>query len=465
MIASHTRRSLVALLFVLIVAATATTSIASADEMAATRFVSMSDIHFDPFYDPSLVTRLAGADVSGWAAIFASSTITAPSAYGADTNYPLLASFLADVKTRAADAHFATITGDILAHDFRQTFQRYVPDGSDADYRAFVAKTVQFVAMQMRTALPHLQIFPVLGNNDSDCGDYEVTPGGAFLTTFAKAWQPSLRAKTFVKQFATGGYYTAPAPLPKTIVIGLNSIYFAPGYDNACGDPDSDVDPGAVELRWLARQLASARARHEHVWLLFHIPPGIDIHKTVQEEASHSAPVSMWKSSYTSRFDRLMRRYASTVTVSLAGHTHTDEFRLLTSSYVHVTPAVSPLFGNNPAYETVTYSKHDARLLDYSVIELPADGATGGAWRTEYTFSSTYHQPAYTKATLDAVRAAIENDATARTHYFDYYGVSNPAVTTGIEVNGRAYWCGIGSQTPAAFSKCFTPPPTATSTP
>ncbi|HEX2059353.1 MAG TPA: hypothetical protein VHK90_01300, partial [Thermoanaerobaculia bacterium] len=60
----------------------------------AETFLSVSDIHFDPFADPAIVAKLEAADVAQWDAILASSTVTAFSTYGSDLNDPLLRSAL-----------------------------------------------------------------------------------------------------------------------------------------------------------------------------------------------------------------------------------------------------------------------------------------------------------------------------------------------------------------------------------
>lgn len=62
--------------------------------------LAFSDLHFNPLYDrtPALLSALVAADASQWASIFATSTITAPSAPGTDTNYPLLVLALASIK-------------------------------------------------------------------------------------------------------------------------------------------------------------------------------------------------------------------------------------------------------------------------------------------------------------------------------------------------------------------------------
>src|SRR4051794_6074910 len=67
-----------------------------ASPAAAEKFLSVSDIHFDPFADPALVTKLEAADVAQWDAILSSSTSHSFSADGSDVNDPLLRSAVAE---------------------------------------------------------------------------------------------------------------------------------------------------------------------------------------------------------------------------------------------------------------------------------------------------------------------------------------------------------------------------------
>ena len=404
------------------------------------RFISISDVHFDPYYDTSLVAQLEATDVSGWAAIFASSKITAPSTYGADTNYPLLQSFLADLKSPAAGARFVTITGDLLGHDFPQDFQLYSPDKSEDAYRSFITKTTQFIAAQIKSAAPSIPIYPVFGNNDSDCGDYEFTPGGWYVDVFAKAWGT---------KFSASGNYDVASPVPNTRIIGLNTILLSANYDNECGAEDDTTDYGAQTLTWLRRRLESARAKHQRVWLLYHIPPGINVYSTTSSGAACPTPVLMWKSQYAKRFNALMKRYSSTVTASMAGHTHMDDFRLIDKTYIHITPAVSPMFSNNSAYESVDYSRATATITDYTVYNLTT------AWAPEYTFTTAYHQPSMTLETMQVVRNDIGTDATTRAQYMQYYTASNPKSTTITQSNWKGYWCGTGAANAKSFTSCY----------
>ncbi|HYI08094.1 MAG TPA: hypothetical protein VEK57_03395 [Thermoanaerobaculia bacterium] len=426
---------------------------------AAPAFLSVSDLHFNPFYDPSLVDQLAAAEPSAWPAIFATSKITAPSAYDSDTNYPLFQSFLADLKLHAKGARFATITGDFLAHQFPQNFQKYATDKSPQAFQSFVTKTIQFIATQFQLAAPGLTIYPVIGNNDSDCGDYNVTPGGWFLPAFANAWAPSSGTSDFVRQFSPTGHFAIEGSIPDTTIIGVNSIYFSPKFTNACGTAGTDY--GAQELAWLSGQLASAKKRGRRVWLLYHIPPGIDVYDTITYGGACPTVTAalFWKSSYATTFGALMTRYASTIKATLAGHTHMDDFRLLYGkaaaplAYIHITPAVSPVFGNNPAYERMTYSPAGATIVDYTVHSLPLS-ATTPAWGEEYAFRAAYGQNEYTPRSIGRVRTAIQTSTATRALYGQYYTVSSP--NTIINQNSwTGYWCGTGTSTGNAFQACY----------
>ena len=93
--------------------------------------VVFSDVHFNPFYDPSLFPALVSADAGEWASIFQTSTITAPSVWGSDTNYPLLALALSSIKQNLGASPLIIYTGDILGHNFPQTFYRTINGSQD----------------------------------------------------------------------------------------------------------------------------------------------------------------------------------------------------------------------------------------------------------------------------------------------------------------------------------------------
>src|ERR1041385_3902857 len=56
------------------------------------KFFSLSDIHFDPYYDTTLLPQLVKTNVQGWEAIFQSSQLKTYSPYNVDANYLLMSS-------------------------------------------------------------------------------------------------------------------------------------------------------------------------------------------------------------------------------------------------------------------------------------------------------------------------------------------------------------------------------------
>lgn len=75
-------------------------SLAAAEQEEGLReCLLISDIHFDPFADPSLFESLTKEPVSEWGRLLASSSERGVSQLGSDSNYVLLKSCLTDAKS------------------------------------------------------------------------------------------------------------------------------------------------------------------------------------------------------------------------------------------------------------------------------------------------------------------------------------------------------------------------------
>jgi sphingomyelin phosphodiesterase acid-like 3 len=312
----------------------------------------MSDLHFDPMADPRLVDGLVAADPEQWKSILETSADKSLGSYGRDTNWMLLRSTLGQVKETLADPDFVLISGDFLAHDFRREFNAAASDHADAAYRMFVRKTMQFLGQRLKQTFPVTPILPTLGNNDEECGDYQLQPKGPFLADTL----PFLRALVgdsepdLDQTWTSYGNYRAKVRGIR--ILSTNTNFFSIHYRNACGAVN-DADPGRATFAWLERALAMGKAAQEPVWLLYHIPPGIDGFATLRQGACPTSMIPMWDDVYGEAYNALLRRYADTVLVSFAGHTRMDDFRLIgaahtRSAFTLITPAVSPIFGQNP---------------------------------------------------------------------------------------------------------------------
>lgn len=418
----------------------------------AEQFLSVSDIHFDPFADPSLVAKLEAADVSQWQSILATSTQTSFSSYGHDINDALFRAAMEEMKKRVPSPAFVLISGDFLAHKFEQTYQQYAPDKSHAAYTAFVTKTIAYVANAFRAAYPGIPVYPTLGNNDSDCGDYAVAPNSAFLADFRDVWRPMVGSRSFDRRFPTGGYYHADVPALRGVrIIALNTNFFSSNYTNPCGKPGPDA--GLRQLVWFDDELRLARAEGKRVWLLFHIPPGMDVFDT--EEYGGACPdvkaQTFWKDEYQQKYLAIVAAHRRTIVASFAGHTHQDEFRFAAGGFIHITPSITPIFGNNPAFEIVDVTRR-GDITDYTAYHLPNVALP---WSREYSFAEAYSKPRYDAATLTQLADAIGSDSATRTEYFDHFSSDMPKSSAEALAGWRGYWCGFRAITAVAFMPCY----------
>ena len=266
-----------------------------------------------------------------------------------------------------------------------------------------------------------------------------------------------------MQSFPTGGYYAASAPGTfKHRVVILNTVFFSTDYRNQCGDPKDD--PGGDQLRWLAARLEDAANKGDKVWLLYHIPYGIDAYNSVIAPDGNTVEkvVSLWKPGYTEKFLALLDQYRDTIQSMLAGHTHMDYFRLgpygvtgRPSTFLLVTPGISPIFGNNPGLHVLSYDRKAFSLLDYASHRLDLSSGSSADWREEYRFSRTYRLFPVTGTTLKTLSRSLKEEPHTRATYIDYYNVvGNPAMPQMTEQTWPLYWCAIDYLTASPFRTC-----------
>ncbi|MBX3731957.1 MAG: metallophosphoesterase [Verrucomicrobiae bacterium] len=426
----------------------------------AGRFLVMGDFHFDPFQGLTRdqFARLAASPLADWPVHLRQQP---GPAYGRDAPFALVESSIQDAQDRLPDPDFVLIVGDFLAHDWPAKYDRLAPRTRAEDpvaYQAFTTGVIRLLAQRLRLAFPGSRILPVFGNEDSECGDYQLTPGGAFLTRCAEAWAPLVlpespdreERRRFDENVAGGGFYDIRLPhLQNHRLIALNTVFFAPQYRNACGD--SQATPALDQFRWLEAVLDAAQGAGESVWLLMHLPPGMDSYATW--EAGGSAR-PLWQPEWTSGFLRLLRRHEGRIQVAFAGHTHMDDFRVVQMEgrpvlYTKIVPAVSPVFRNNPGYLQVTYDRRTGQLLDHSTYAC-AVGDGPMTWRLEYTFSGTYAGFRLEPDSLVRLGNALVQGGDLATTYRRLYSVGGPLTP----VSPGALGCALLNTTTEAYAAC-----------
>jgi sphingomyelin phosphodiesterase acid-like 3 len=431
---------------------------------AASDILVLTDIHFNPLAYSALAEPLAAAPAEQWPAILDRGQ-ERMSTYTEDSDWKLLRATLDELR-RQKKPDIVLIAGDFLVHDFRKAFDRDLAAHDDAAYHRFVVKTMRFLALELENALPKAPILPALGNNDSDCGDYAIAPGGAYLadTEAIVAGMIGPAAKEgFAQSWTALGNYAIDDPAQRGIrVIGLNDNYFSTHYRNTCGGA-GDGNPGRATLAWLSRALADAASAHRKVILLYHIPPGTDAFATARHDACPVTPVQLMSEPYAGQLHALMERYQGTIVADIAGHLHTDGFRVLRSGdkpfgFVMIVPAISPIFGQNPSFRRFTLSD-DGTIGDVNTYYLAnlGDAVMGAApqWRAEASFERSWNLPRYDTASLDTLFHRLGTSHTAQQRWIQAYGVQGPASAAVTLQNFSDYRCSVGSDQSSDFDRCL----------
>jgi sphingomyelin phosphodiesterase acid-like 3 len=439
----------------------------------------VSDIHFDPLHDPAKLQQLVDAPVSQWSSILSA----APSpnqqqafaqlqqtchARGVDTPYELLRSSLQAMRAQRPDAQFMTLSGDLLVHSFSCRYTTLLPSSAPGDYEAFVVKTLSFVMEELRATLPGIPIYVALGNNDTPCGDYRVDAGSKFLLRFgriiAEGLPPSQRQQA-LKRFATGGYYslTMAAPMRDTQLIVVNDIFQSPNYRTCAGG----ADPAATtaEMAWLQEQLAQAERLGQRVWIMGHIPPGIDPYSTVAQlknVCAGEAPVTFLSSD---KLADVLVEHARVIRLGIFAHTHMDEVRLLEPPgskkgpnhvAIKIVPSISPVDGNTPSFTVARISRASAMLQDYQVIAASNQTGIGATWSTEYDYAQAYHEAPFSPGTMEKLIAEFQGDHDAKTEasrqYIRNYFVGDLSLV--LKPFWPQYVCSLANYTAKAFAAC-----------
>ncbi|MBF0527798.1 MAG: metallophosphoesterase [Deltaproteobacteria bacterium] len=413
-----------------------------------------SDVHFSPFYDKSLFPLLMAADAGKWAGIFQTSSITTPSTWGNDSNYPLLVLALASINQNLGSCPLVIFTGDILGHNIPATFFSLYGSKDLAALQAFTDKTVSFFMGQVRAAVGNIPVMFAVGNLDSYTG---LGPDSIFLASNAELFytdflNSTTDRQTFMNTFTAGGYYSCQPLGTNLLVIGINTVICGALLP---GDNSSAVN---AEMAWLDSQLASAKAHGQQVWLLMHVPPGADITTTASAVVSKGLPLEtasasmMWNSTYQASFLNMLAKYPGLITLTLAAHTHMDEYRIMSPGNVlEITPAIAPYFGNNPAFKIFTFSSGTFRPTDYSSLNYDLS-TLPGRFNSYYTFSAAYSARNLLNTSLEQLDPLLVTNKALqdlyRGYYFSGHNYSVPLPNTLDPItntNWPVFWSGIGN--------------------
>jgi sphingomyelin phosphodiesterase acid-like 3 len=441
----------------------------------------LSDIHFEPFWDKAKAPQLAVAPVSEWKAILAApsspdreqrfqSLQQSCHARGVDTSFALFDSSLKAMHSHAAGIKFVTVSGDLLSHAFQCKYKTLFPQSTPADLTAFVEKTMDYVMGELYGAFPNVPVYVALGNNDSDCGDYRLDAQSEFLAVTGSEVTknfPASERQGAQDSFANGGYYSVSLPIENARLLVLNDLFMSKNYATCAGKADPAV--ADAQLAWLRQQLTEARANKQKIWVMGHIPPGIDLYATVSrfiDVCGGHAPI-MYLSS--EKMADVIAEFGDVVQLAIFGHNHMDEMRLLKddgptpasgkSVAVKVISSISPINGNHPSFTLAQIDASSATLVDYKVFI--ASNLTGihAAWTEEYDFARSYHEREFNPSSVSQLIAGFAADPSAKIQASQNYIVdfSVGYATPLLSLAWPQYVCTLSNHTQQGFKACVCP--------
>jgi len=443
----------------------------------------VSDIHFDPFWDPAKLPQLAAAPVSQWRAILAA----APSpnreqrfqslqqgchVRGADTSFALFDSSLKAMRKPASGAKFVTLSGDLLAHAFQCKYSALFPNSAPDAYRTFVEKTLAYVMGELDSVFPGVPVYVALGNNDSDCGDYRLDAHSEFLGVTGKEVTkdfPASERQSAEESFAAGGYYSVslPAAIENARLLVLNDLFMSSNYATCAGK--SDPGAAAAQLAWLRQQLTEARANKRKIWVMGHIPPGVDLYATARrmsDPCGGQNPVMFLSSE---KLADTLAEFGDVVELAIFAHTHMDELRFLKEDSqgsaarkgiaVKMVSSISPINGNKPSFTVAQVDPSSAALVDYKVFAASNQTGVDAQWREEYDFAHSYHEAAFSSSSVSGLVAGFAADPGAKTqasqNYIEDFSTGNLSLV--LQLFWPQYVCTLSNYTAQQFKSCACP--------
>lgn len=136
-----------------------------------------------------------------------------------------------------------------------------------------------------------------------------------------------------IKTLTSKGYYSKRVQSLGVTIIAMNSL--------VCDDTNfyliANVTDPSDQLKWLEHELLLAESQQSSVFIISHISPGIS-------GCSHT---------WTRIYRALSARFSETIKGHFYGHTHNDQFVVLTNPLTHEpigsiyqAPALSPVSGH-----------------------------------------------------------------------------------------------------------------------
>jgi len=213
----------------------------------------------------------------------------------------------------------------------------------------------------------------VLGNNDlypKYSAPY-ATP--VWLNNWLDLW-PALNYSANTTVFQNNGCFRVDINITGgniLRILGLNTNYWSASNKNT----GTTQDPAGI-FAWLGSELQLAQSIGIKVFIVGHIPPGID----------HFALVPQYYQQFVSSYLNVTDPYINgTIVKQFFGHEHVMLFRIYSASAVPIEliSSISLYYNNNPTYRIYSYDTTTFETLDYEEWYYIVNG-TNSMWAQQF---------------------------------------------------------------------------------
>jgi sphingomyelin phosphodiesterase len=198
-------------------------------------------------------------------------------------------------------------------------------------------------------------VFPSLGNHEefiADQYDPFTNREVGFLSTMSKLFSNWLSEEE-QQMFSKYGYYSKKYLNTNLRIISMNCFLCDTLNFYLIENP---TDPQG-QFSWMEKTLRDAEKNGEYVFIIGHIPPG-DTTFTTQ---------------CAKRYQALVDRFSNIVRGNFYGHTHYDEFRLMTeyfnhdkiSGVIYTTPSLTTYESHNPSFRVYEVESKNMIMKNY----------------------------------------------------------------------------------------------------
>lgn len=270
------------------------------------------------------------------------------------------------------------LLGDLPAHQYAHDFEKANKTNFNKIAYEKLRDMMTTVTNEVVHHYPATIILPVFGNNDFKY-NYQVPKFNEkipFYKYLFRMWFENHDANSRLDgfedirtTFMDGGYYKIDFSESLRFIV-LNTMYYA-----RANIENRDPKTAKTQLDWFRLQLKEAKEKNIQIVLIYHIFPGYCYGKQLTYN---------FKPVYSDYFNLLLKKYRKNIVLVITGHTHVTSFRAAyflkgiikrngqqEKGYygnTFISPAISPVYKNNPGYSTFYLDPHGNKIVPKELI-------------------------------------------------------------------------------------------------